>query len=151
MRVFFFICALLAFGLGLFIFAGAAGAVHEIAALVLFLISAVLLVGAVVVDAIVDVRERLAELVKIAMRPSPPSASRPALATPASAGASRASAAAPAMYYYSSTGKETDGGPLTVAEIRQLRKDGKIHDDTLVCREGDSEWRAVCLLTEFNV
>ena len=42
-------------------------------------------------------------------------------------------------YHYSSDG--TQQGPLSAADLRSMRKDGLITNDTPVLREGDSKWR----------
>jgi hypothetical protein len=52
MRIFLFILCVLSFLAGGTILAGAKSAIHEIEGLVLFLIAAVFLVGAAIVDAI---------------------------------------------------------------------------------------------------
>ena len=57
MRIFLFILCLLSFLVGLMILAGAKSAIHEIEAFLLFLIAAVFLVGAAIVDAIQSQRK----------------------------------------------------------------------------------------------
>ena len=52
MRVFLFILCILSFLAGVMIFAAAKSAIHEIEAFLLFLIGAVFLVGAAIVNAI---------------------------------------------------------------------------------------------------
>jgi hypothetical protein len=52
MRIFLFILCVLSFIAGLMILAGAKSAIHEIEAFLLFLIGAVFLVGAAIVEAI---------------------------------------------------------------------------------------------------
>jgi hypothetical protein len=52
MRIFLFILCVLSFLAGLMIFSAAKSAIHEIEAFLLFLIGAVFLVGAAIVDAI---------------------------------------------------------------------------------------------------
>jgi len=42
-------------------------------------------------------------------------------------------------YYYSTDGQQQ--GPLDAANLRSMRKDGLITDDTPVLREGESQWR----------
>ena len=42
-------------------------------------------------------------------------------------------------YYYSTDG--TQQGPVDASDLRLLRKDGLVTDDTPVLREGDSQWR----------
>jgi hypothetical protein len=48
-------------------------------------------------------------------------------------------APAQANFYYSTEGRQE--GPLTADDLRNLRQAGLINDDTLVVREGDSEWK----------
>jgi hypothetical protein len=74
MRIFLFILCLLAFLAGVGILAGAQSAIHEIEAFILFLISAVLLVGASVVEAINIARKRIESSMREA--PSPLSTTR---------------------------------------------------------------------------
>ncbi len=57
MRIFLFILCLLSFLVGTMILAGAKSAIHEIEAFLLFLIAAVFLVGAAIVDAIQSQRK----------------------------------------------------------------------------------------------
>ena len=45
----------------------------------------------------------------------------------------------PASFYYSTDGKNQ--GPVTADDLRTMRKEGLLNDDTLVIREGDSEWK----------
>lgn len=52
MRVFLFVLSVVAFLAGLAIMAGAHGAIHQIGGLILFLIAAVLLSGAAIVEAV---------------------------------------------------------------------------------------------------
>ena len=52
MRIFLFILCVLSFLAGFMILAGAKSAIHEIEGFLLFLISAVFLVGAAIIDAI---------------------------------------------------------------------------------------------------
>jgi hypothetical protein len=42
-------------------------------------------------------------------------------------------------YYYSSN--EEQLGPVDASDLRMMRKDGLITDDTPVIREGESQWR----------
>lgn len=42
-------------------------------------------------------------------------------------------------YYFSTDGQQQ--GPLAATDLRSMRKDGLIADDTPVLREGDSQWR----------
>jgi len=42
-------------------------------------------------------------------------------------------------YYYSSNGEQL--GPVDASDLRMMRKDGLITDDTPVIREGESQWR----------
>jgi hypothetical protein len=44
-----------------------------------------------------------------------------------------------AAYYYSTDGQQQ--GPLAAADLRSIRKDGLITDETPVLREGESQWR----------
>lgn len=42
-------------------------------------------------------------------------------------------------FYYSTGGEQQ--GPVDASDLRLMRQDGLITDDTLVIREGESEWR----------
>jgi hypothetical protein len=42
-------------------------------------------------------------------------------------------------YYYSTNGEQL--GPVDASDLRMMRKDGLITDDTPVFREGEAEWR----------
>jgi hypothetical protein len=42
-------------------------------------------------------------------------------------------------YYYSTDGEQQ--GPVDTSDLRMMRKDGLITDDTAVIREGESQWR----------
>jgi hypothetical protein len=42
-------------------------------------------------------------------------------------------------YYYSTNGEQQ--GPVDASDLRLMRKDGLITDDTPVFREGESQWR----------
>ncbi len=53
MRIFFLVLSIMAFAYGFMIFIGAKSAIHEIEALILFLIGAVFIVGAGIVDSVV--------------------------------------------------------------------------------------------------
>jgi hypothetical protein len=43
-------------------------------------------------------------------------------------------------YYYSTNGEQL--GPVDASDLRMMRKDGLITDDTPVFREGEAEWRS---------
>ena len=43
-------------------------------------------------------------------------------------------------YYYSTNGEQL--GPVDASDLRMMRKDGLISDDTPVFREGEAEWRS---------
>ena len=44
-----------------------------------------------------------------------------------------------ARYYYSTNGEQT--GPVDATDLRMMRKDGLVTDDTAVLREGETAWR----------
>lgn len=45
-------------------------------------------------------------------------------------------------YFYARPGR-TAGGPITVAELKGLRAQGKIGSGTLICRDGEEKWVAL--------
>lgn len=45
----------------------------------------------------------------------------------------------PQGYYFSTDGQEQ--GPLIAADLKSMRRDGLIFDDTPVLREGESQWQ----------
>jgi hypothetical protein len=51
------------------------------------------------------------------------------------------SSASKAGYYYSTDGSQQ--GPVDSNDLRLMRKDGLIADDTLVLREGETAWRTL--------
>ena len=53
-----------------------------------------------------------------------------------------------AAYYFSADG--TQQGPLAASDLKNMRKDGLIADDTPVLREGESQWRAYRDCLELN-
>ncbi len=58
--------------------------------------------------------------------PSPPPVSRP--------------------YFFSVDGQ--DSGPHSLDEMRRFRKSGKLTDETLVIRQGDTDWHPASMFTE---
>ncbi len=58
---------------------------------------------------------------------------------PASSVTPTASSSSKAGYYFSTNGEQQ--GPVEASDLRLMRKDGLITDDTPVLREGESEWR----------
>jgi hypothetical protein len=49
------------------------------------------------------------------------------------------SSASKASYFYSTDG--TQQGPVDATDLRMMRKDGLITEDTPVLREGETQWR----------
>lgn len=130
---------------GLMILVAANGAIHEIEAFLLFLIAAVLIVGSAIIAAIRKAEKRVAELIqpKAVSMPAP----KPKANTkPPPMPAKRVEIPG---YFYSSDG--VDAGPYNVEQMRQFRRDGKIADEMLVCRDGDGEWRLASEFSELGV
>ena len=95
-------------------------------------------------------QDKLAELLKaaameanghlggIAVSVSPPKAKVPA-ALPVAVPAEALIDYPQAEYYLSTDGQQQ--GPISAADLRIMRKDGLITDETFLCRDGDSEWK----------
>jgi hypothetical protein len=73
--------------------------------------------------------------IESSLSPSKPLTVRIDTSSPAQPGTSPAEPA----YYYSTDGVQQ--GPVAAGDLRLMRKDGLITDDTPVLREGDSQWR----------
>jgi hypothetical protein len=144
MHIVLFLLCVLAFLAGAVILVAAQSAIHEIEAFILFLISAVLLVGFSVVEAINAARKKIEALVqgpadvgKAAPPPQPaPAPPQPVAPAPP---ASR-------PYFFSADGK--DSGPHSLDEMRRFHKSGKLTDETLVIRQGDADWQPATMFPE---
>lgn len=145
MRILLFLLCVFAFLAGAGILASAKSAIHEIEAFMLFLISAVLLTGASVVEAINVARKKIETLVQIPadVRKAVPPA-QPAPAPPPQPVASAPPASRP--YFFSADGK--DSGSHSLDEMRRFRKSGKLTDETLVIRQGDANWLPASMFPE---
>ena len=147
MRVILFLLSVLAFLAGSGVLVGAESAIHEIEAFMLYLISAVFLSGAAVVEAINAARKKLEPVISALAVSKPPEVVRPVQATPAPPLPPAPSPQpAPRSYFLSIDGK--DSGPYSLDEVRKLRQIGKLTDETLVIRQGDSEWQAASMFPE---
>ena len=158
MRIFLFLLSSLSFLAGFGTFATSKSAIHEIEALLLFLISTVFFVGAAVIEAIVRARNTVetitpstaasatntAETARILREHLPALAARPLETAPPPIGARKA--VADQTFHYSDNGSSI--GPCTAADMRELREADVISDDTLVFREGDTQWRAFMQFNE---
>lgn len=148
MSIVLFVLCVLAFLAGAGILAAAQSAIHEIEAFLLFLISAVLLMGASVVDAIGAARRRIegllqgfngsrAEVPKSHTAVSLPSAPVPSPALPPPA---------PRPYFFCTDG--ADSGPHSLEQMRLLRRSGNLKHETLVIRHGDTQWQPASMFPE---
>jgi hypothetical protein len=148
MRIILFLLSVLAFLAGSGVLVGAESAIHEIEAFMLYLISAIFLSGAAVVEAINAARKKLEPVISALAVPKPPEVVRPVQTTPAPPPPSPAPAPKPVQrsYFVSIDGK--DSGPHSLDEVRKLRQIGKLTDETLVIRQGDSEWQAASMFPE---
>lgn len=150
MRIVLFLLCVLAFLAGAGILAAAQSALHEIEAFILFLMSAVLLIGASVVEAINIARKRIEALIQppVDAKKSPPPAPpvQPASAPPPQPVAPPRPASH--SYFFSVDGK--DSGPYSLDEMRRFWKSGKVTDETLVIRQGDVQWQPASMFPEFS-
>jgi len=145
MRIVLFLFCVLAFLAGVVILVGAQSAIHEIEAFMFFLISAVFLIGASVVEAINMASKKIAALAQIladVRKTAPPV--QPTPTTPPQPVASEAPASRP--YFFSVDGKNS--GPHSLEEMRWFHKSGKLTDETLVIRQGDAEWQPAIMFPE---
>jgi len=145
MRVVLLLLCGLAFLAGAGILVDAKSAIHEIEAFMLFLISAVLLTGASVVEAINIARKKIEALVQIpaeVRKTAPPPQAAPA--PPPQPVAPTPPASRP--YFFSADGK--DSGPHSLDEMRRFHKSGKLTDETLVIRQGDADWQPATMFPE---
>ena len=153
MRVVLFILSVIAFLVGVDVLAAAKSAIHEIEAFILFLISAVFLVGASVVGAVNVAREKIEPFLQAISDsqktlPETIRASRdPARPLPVAA---KTKQAAQHSFSYFFVRDGADSGPHTLAEMLQFWQSGTLSSETLVVREGDSEWRPFCQFPEFR-
>ena len=149
MRFVLFLLCVLAFLAGAGILADAKSAIHEIEAFILFLISAVLLAGASVVEAINLARKKVeAKMELFIQAPADVRKAAPAK-KPAPAPSPQPVAIAPSVsrpYFFSVDGK--DSGPHSLDEMRRFRKSGKLTDETLVIRQGDADWATASMFPE---
>jgi GYF domain 2 len=144
MRIVLFLLCVLAFLAGGGILAAAQSAIHEIEAFILFLISAVLLVGASVVEAINAARKKIEASIQIpadVRKAAPPPQPVPVPPQPVAP-------APPASrpYFFSADGK--DSGPHSLDEMRRFHKSGELTDETLVIRQGDADWQPATMFPE---
>ena len=150
MSIFLFLLSCLAFGVGVLVMMAGGTVFQEIEGFIFFLISAVFLTGAGIVGAINTAREKFEPLLRtleVTKPPEPPAAPRPAPAPPVPP-PSPAPQPASRPYFVSIDGK--DSGPHSLDEVRKLRKVGKLTDETLVIRQGDSEWQAASMFPEIS-
>jgi len=147
MSILLFLLSCLAFGAGVLVILSGKTVFQEIEGFIFFLISAVFLSGAGVVEAISTARKKFEPLLRLladSKPPEPPPQPRPAQTpTPPPPPAPNPT---PKPYFVSIDGK--DSGPYSLEEVRQLRKVGKLTDETLVIRQGDSEWQAASMFPE---
>ncbi len=120
MRFILFVLALLAFLAGGCILAVARSAIHEIEAFVLFLIGAVFISDAAIVDAVNLLQKELRRLDKRAPLPLPSSSSTLA------------------HWYYAKAGKRI--GPLSTADLKQMASSGQLSPNDMVWKEGMASW-----------
>jgi len=161
-----------AFGTGVVVLQNAKSAIHEIEAFLLFLIAAVFLVGAAIIEGINRSRRKMEDVIEAEISGAtkkfgvliesaglgasnmgtvarllnqhlPALAEKAARVSPPPAEPQKAGPSKP--YYYSVDGGQL--GPYTLGELRELRASGVIGDKTLVFKKGDTEWRK---LTEFS-
>ena len=153
MRIVLFILALIAFLAGAGVIVAAESAIHEIEAFILLLISAVLLVGASVVDAVIAARKEIEPVLQAIAdaNKSMPDAIRAVRDSgrplPISS-KSKQLAQHSFSYFFSADG--ADSGPHTLEEMLQFWQSGRLNSATLVVREGDSEWRPFSQFPEFG-
>lgn len=140
MRIVFFLLCILAFLAGAGVQAVAQSAIHEIEAFILYLISAVFFVGAGIVEAVNNARKRLEPTIQSVADTSRATAETiRALREQLVSASSSSPAPSQTLYYYTTDGQQQ--GPLSAADLRGMRKDGLIADDTPVLRDGESQWR----------
>lgn len=141
MRVFLFLLACLTAFAGVAVLLGAKSAIHEIEAFVLFLIGAVLLGSAAIVESVSASSKRDALSDATAAQ-----ASSDILAALRALAPKTAAAALPAQpeivgdRYFINNGGESSG-PFPVEKLRALRNRGVIDDNTPVTKEGDKTWK----------
>jgi hypothetical protein len=159
MRIVIAILCVLTFLGGCSIIAGAKSAIHEIEAFMLFLISAVLLIGGAVIEALGRSQKKFenviestaatarhtAEAVQLLRQQVSTLTAQHAKSSPPPLGGRRATTGQ--TYYYAADGEEM--GPYTLSDIREFRDAGVITEDTLLFREGDTQWRAFLQFAEF--
>ena len=120
MRFLLFVLAVLAFLAGGGILAGARSAIHEIEAFVLFLIGAVFISGAGIVDAINALRKDMRSPDKKAPPPLPGSSS------------------SLDHWYYAKAGKRI--GPFSTADLKQMASSGQLSPNEMVWKDGMVSW-----------
>ena len=125
----------------------AKSAIHEIEAFILFLISAVLLTGASIVEAINIARKKIEASVRISpdVRKAAPAA-KPVSTPPPPAQPVTPAPLASRPYFFSVDGQ--DLGPHSLDEMRRFYKSGKLTDETLVTRQGDADWQPATMFSE---
>lgn len=145
MRIVLFVLCVLAFVAGAGVLAAANSAIHEIEAFMLFLISAVLLTGASIIEAINIARKNIEALIRIPAglgKAAPPAQPEPTASPQPTAPPSPPSR----PYFYSADGKHS--GPHSLQEMRRFRKSGNLTDETLVIRQGDADWQPATMFPE---
>lgn len=159
MRIVLAILCVLTFLGGCSIMAGAKSAIHEIESFILFLISAVLLIGGAVIEALSRSHKKFESVVESMSATARNTAEgvqvlREQLSTlktqqtssPPSLGTRKAVSGQ--TYHYAVDDGEM--GPYTFDDIREFRQAGVINQDTLLFRNGDTQWRPFAHFTEFS-
>lgn len=139
-----FLLSNLAFFGGFVIFAASKSAIHEIEAFILFLISAVLLVGSTAVEAINLARKKIE-----ALNQTPAEGKKAAPATQPAPAPPQGVAPSPPVsrpYFFSMDGK--DSGPHALNEMRRFYQSGRLTDETLVIQQGSLEWQPASMYPE---
>lgn len=145
MRVFLFLVSVFSFLVGLGIIVTTEGAIHEIEGFLFFVISAVLLSGAAVVESLKPLKKSEAILGLIATG----LAAQTEVLDEISAAVAKAPQAAPPApghekYYVAIDGQAT--GPYDIPEIRALAKRGSIDGSMKVAKVGDKIWQPLSSL-----
>jgi hypothetical protein len=150
MSIFLFILCLLSFLAGLMIFAGAKSAIHEIEAFLLFLIGAVFLVGAAIVDYLKQMlksQQKAEEHLRVLRSTHEEQTKREHVKSSPPPLAAR-QVVADQTYHYIAEGEQI--GPYTSRDIREFRDAGVIANDTLLLKDGDTQWRPLSEFAELT-
>jgi len=142
---------------GFLAFAGSGSATHEIEAMLIFILSAVLFVGAVLAELVGSIKKNLTRDIKALINVAQDAfkenwhagqAQEKLLRQIAKHAANATEKTPPNIapeptvggrYYISRD--EKDLGPYTLQELVQMKTEGGLSGDTLVFREGDTNWR----------